>query len=489
MSLRHKIDRRTFLKNSALLVAVALAFGKLGPVLAQGNSSIIYSSDFVPEGASCKLAFVCDHHYWPDHLKDWGGGSQQVRHSRERMHDLIETLNNEAVDVSIHGGDVIDAGVSFYPTAEEYQKQLVFEKEMIDGFNHLAIPVIGNHETFPADYTSLSDFDQWSRYFGPIYRFHDIGGYRLITINTFLPGNVSGLDDVQMEWLKDRLSDAAAKGLKVLIFGHIAPGRYVNNTEFETLISSAGCVKGMMFGHNHRNNMQSFGGVPVMVRVSNAASPLGYTIVHLYPDGRIIIQQKSQHFPFLNFVSSKSMNNPQGSEEQRYFTLEGSSLLPLSDLSLIGEGASAHIENGHLRLSSADGTGILLIDSANLRNARLTFSAVKAEGARMGALAYAKPDGSGGVEATLTRNYSTDGQMYLAEREQSGRTTLDRNWFNIADDIAYQLIIEARNGEVKASWKNMPVLSADIGRSSGRFGIFIERGTMFVTDLKLERLP
>jgi len=42
---------------------------------------------------------------------------------------------------------------------------------------------------------------------------------------------------------------------------------------------------------------------------------------------------------------------------------------------------------------------------------------------------------------------------------------------------------------VKAEWKNMVSLSSRIqGAGSGKFGIFVEDGTLFLTDLKLEQI-
>lgn len=43
-------------------------------------------------------------------------------------------------------GDVIDAGSAFHPPLDEYIKQLDFEKSFLDGLNHHAIPMVGNHE-------------------------------------------------------------------------------------------------------------------------------------------------------------------------------------------------------------------------------------------------------------------------------------------------------------------------------------------------------
>lgn len=470
-------------------------------LIAQQSSTVIYENNFVPDGAVCKIAFITDHHYWPDHPKNWGGGSQQTSHSNERMLDLIEVLNAEAPDVSVHGGDVISAGGAFFPPPDEYRKQLAFEKRLFDNLNHHVMPAIGNHETLEGHYTSESQLQEWINHFGNPYQSHDVNGWRMITLNSLLPnpndehgrGNVYrnsfGIDDRQMDWLKDKLKDATARDMKVLLFAHVPPLSFENLSEFEELAASSDCIKGMMFGHWHRNYLYMCGGVPVMVRISNVASPMGYSMLHCYPDGKIIVVQKSQHFPFQDFVSSAFARNVQGSEMDRYLTLGGTSTMPVTGLKIIGDGTKARIVDGHLRLSSGRSKGIILIDTADLQKARLSFTAVKARGSAMGAIALANSDGSGGFEAVLTSRSSPDGQMYLAKREGENKEVQDRNWFNIKDDVAYNCTVEVRNGTMTVSWKNMPELSASVDENaSGQFGLFIENGTMFVTDIKLEKL-
>ena len=143
------VSRRDFLKFGTLLSGAMLVScspddttqfsrGKLQS--GKNETQSLFATDFVPEGALFKLAFVADHHYWPNHFKNWG--SKQFRSTEERMRDLIVTLNQEHPDVSIHGGDVIDAGDSFVPPFNEYIRQLDYEKEFLDGLNHPAIPIV-----------------------------------------------------------------------------------------------------------------------------------------------------------------------------------------------------------------------------------------------------------------------------------------------------------------------------------------------------------
>lgn len=517
----YMISRRDFLKSAAVLAAASLATGSkeiptdvFNKRNEESQSQVLFFSEFVPDGYSCKLAFVADHHYWPNHSKNWGGGTQQTRHTGERMLDLIKCLNTEALDVSVHGGDVIDSGSAFHPPLEEYIKQLDFEKSFLNSLNHHAIPMVGNHEVPDALYEDESELRFWKERFGQVYRFLDVMDWRLVFLNTMLPnpgekhgkGNLYGIDKGQLKWLAGLLTDATLNSKKVLLFSHVSPLGYMNLEEFDKLVNSYDCVKGIFCGHGHKNYVYLLGKIPVMMRIGNVMSPMGYTIIYPYPDGRIVVVQKSQHFPFLDFVSSGFRQGAQRGEIERYFTLGGTSYLPLKGLKLIGNRARARIKDGHLRLDSGkenqtviqDGQSwkiakkmraTILIDIPNIKEGKISFSAVMEGADRMGVIALAESEGRGGIEAVISPKYSGYGQLYIADNRREKTNILDRSWFNIRNGIAYKFVLEVQKGKVIAKWKNMPELTADIGvNRSGRFGFFVENGTILVTDLKLEKV-
>jgi hypothetical protein len=493
------MNRRTFLKSSSTAVVAAALGGRLPVGFAGGADSPVFVARLVPEGAEAVVAFASDHHYWPDHPENWGGGAQITSNCDRRMPDFIEVLNAEHPDVSVHAGDVISAGGSFFPPPEEYAKQLAFAKQFYAGLNHPVMPLIGNHETLEAKVSTNAQFEPWVKHFGPAYRVADLKGWRIIGLNCIFPtsesgagageANPYGLDRVQFAWLRDRLREAADRKLKVIVCAHVPPAQWSNAAEFERALVESGCVKAVLCGHTHKNQRLSLGGIPVLVRIANVCSPLGYSMLHLYPDGRIIVVQKSQHFPYDDFISSGFQAGAQGSESDRYLTVGGSSELPLHGLKVVGAGARAAIEDGHLRLTSGEGRAVVLINAAALSAARLSLTVTKASGNRIGGIALAGEGGEGGIEATLTSLYSPDGKVFLARASGGRREVLARSWFNIADNIAYRLVLEVRNGQISASWKNMVNLKADASPAApGLFGFFVDRGTAFVTDLKLERL-
>lgn len=517
---KNTISRRGFLKSAAVLASASFftgadnIHGRIFQVeTGKQSEGVLFFSEFVPDGYSCKLAFVADHHYWPDHSKNWGGGTQITRQSEERMLDLVECLNTEGVDVSVHGGDIIDSGSAFRPPFAEYIKQLDFEKRFVDSLDHHAIPMVGNHETPEASYEKETDLRYWKERFGQIYRFFDIGGWRLVALSSLIPnqdkkqnrGYIYGIDEKQMNWLDGVLDNAMQKKLKVILFSHVSPLGYANLERFDKLVNSYDCIKGIFCGHEHKNYVYLLGKIPVMMRVGNAMSPLGYTIIYPYTDGRIVVVQKSQHFPFLDFVSTGFREGAQGRARERYLTVGGTSYLPLKGMLLIGNKASFKIKDGHLALGSGrdsqtvvqDGQSwtvpktsraTILIDLPDFKDARISFSAVLEGGKRMGAIALADSEGRRGVEAVISPGYSAKGQLYLTDTRRDERSIWDRSWFNIREEIAYKFVLEVHKGKVKAKWKNMPELSAQLGMDrSGKFGLFVEDGGMLVTDLKLEK--
>lgn len=475
-----------------------LAFGQQ----AASPATSVYDGRFIPAGADCRVAFVADHHYWPEHLENWGGGGQVTTNCDRRMPDLAAVLNEEQPALSIHAGDVISAGGSFFPPPEEYARQLAFAQRLYGQLAHPFVPMLGNHETLEALYENESQLGAWSRYFGAPYRHHDLKGWRFVALNCLLPnpngrhgrgdsyGNVFGLDPAQLDWLQRTLKEASAKGLKAIVCTHVPPAAWVNANEFEKTIAGSACVQAVLCGHVHRNGISFMGGVPVITRTANVTSPFGYTMVHCYPDGRVVLVQKSQHFPFDDFVSSGFQStSPLGPITDRFMTIGGSSQLPVESLKVCGGDARCSIQDGHLRLTARNGRAVVLIDTAALQNARLTLTAVKMSAERIGGIALANADGSGGIEAAVTSRYSPEGKVYLAKPRLDSRDILARSWFNIADNISYRLSLEVSNGRVRAAWKNMLNLEAQVRQSApGQFGFFVDRGAMIVTDLKLERL-
>ncbi len=514
MASSNTFGRRTLLKRggAAALGASFLpasVFGRAAaaeaavaqqPALSPGTP--VYRSEWVPPGAAARVAFVTDHHYWPNHPENWGGGAQITSSTERRMPDLADLLNAARPDVSIHGGDVISAGGAFFPPLSEFEKQDAFRADFIGRLTHPAIPMIGNHETHEAPYRSHDQLASWTARFGSPFQKHALPGWRMLTLNSMTPngdrrygqgdayGNVYGIDPPQIEWLRRNLAEAAASQEHVLLFAHVPPSDWGDRSALEELVAANPSVKGMVCGHWHRNNLSFLAGVPVLVRASNVETPFSYHMLHLYRDGRVVVVQHSQHFPFDEFVSAGFAAGKQGAESDRYLTIGGNSLMPIEKLTVVGDDVAARVADGHLRLSSRLGRAGVVIDTADLRDARLTMSMVMASGDAAGGFALAGANGRGGVEAVVTPRYSASGKVYLRQDVAGGAPSLlQPAWFNIGYNLAYRLTLEVRGRKVTASWKGMTPIDATVETDRpGRFGCFVERGVLFVTDLALERL-
>ena len=175
-----------------------------------------------------------------------------TQQSEERMLDLVECLNSEEVDISIHGGDVIDAGSAFNPPRDEYDKQLAFKARFLKSLNHTFTPMAGNHENPTARYKAVSEMEEWSkRSANP-----QIPGQKRFSIDRTLSHDPNQLGNLRWEqhlWPGRKTGPMAgetpegcgieeAEGFALF---HVSPLRYVNRSEFEVMVNSFDCIRGM----------------------------------------------------------------------------------------------------------------------------------------------------------------------------------------------------------------------------------------------------
>ena len=139
---------------------------------------------------------------------------------------------------------------------------------------------------------------------------------------------VYGLDPAQLEWLDGSLKDAAARGLKAVICSHSPPAGWVNAADFEKLIASSGCVKAIFCGHCTATRSAFSAESPSWSGRPMSLPPSGTRSLHLYPDGRILAIQKSQHFPFDDFISAGFRTGGLGPKADRYLTIGGKFTAP-----------------------------------------------------------------------------------------------------------------------------------------------------------------
>ena len=197
--------------------------------------------------------------------------------------DAIDEINRSGVDCTIIKGDIADSGDpwQFEEAARAFAR---FEKP------HHAL--LGNHDYYAR--TRGLEIDGYSMLGQPASpRSLDLGGWRLLLLETALPGEHHGwMPDERLEWLAAQLTETREARLPTLMLMHHQPvphehrERWPNPIGIDpdqslTLFSLLGDhpqLRGVLIGHTHRNRVHR-----------NAASgELGYVEVHCtkdYPGG------------------------------------------------------------------------------------------------------------------------------------------------------------------------------------------------------------
>ena len=139
----------------------------------------------------------------------------------------------------------------------------------------------------------------------PVDQVHQVGGLRIITLDTTVPGRHYGeLGDTQLAWLRGELETSAPEG--TILAMHHPPVPSVqdlavlvelrNQRELASVLAGTD-VRAIISGHLHYSTFSTFAGIPVSVasatcyaqdlstpgtRGQNAGQ--GYNMVHLYED-------------------------------------------------------------------------------------------------------------------------------------------------------------------------------------------------------------
>ncbi|MHA7180071.1 phosphodiesterase [Arthrobacter sp. MDB2-24] len=220
--------------------------------------------------------------------------------ARERLVQLLAEIGKSGVrpDALIFTGDLANAGepdayVALRGVVEPFAEQL-------------GAPVIwlpGNHDKRPALRAALLGEPPEE---APLDRSYRLGGLRVITLDTSVPGHHYGeLDDGQLAWLEAELSRPAPDGTILAL--HHPPIPMVQDlavlTELRRQDRLAEIVAGrdvrlILAGHVHFPSSALFAGIPVSVASSTCYTqdlnvPVGgirgmdgaqgFNLVHVYP--------------------------------------------------------------------------------------------------------------------------------------------------------------------------------------------------------------
>ncbi|HWL59470.1 MAG TPA: phosphodiesterase [Microbacteriaceae bacterium] len=202
--------------------------------------------------------------------------------STARLRELLAALESTGRRPAaiIFTGDLADRGE---PDAYRALADLV--EPVADRLGARIIWAMGNHDDRAAFRAELLGEAPTT---GPIDRVHWIGGLRIITLDTSVPGVHHGeIDDAQLTWLAAQLADTAIDGT-ILVMHHppvpsildLAVSVELRDQSRLARVLRGTDVRAILAGHLHYSSTATFAGIPVSV-----ASASCYTQDLLVPAG------------------------------------------------------------------------------------------------------------------------------------------------------------------------------------------------------------
>lgn len=226
------------------------------------------------------------------------GGRYDVEANFARTLEAIRAVHPHPTAIVVTG-DLADLGepdayrrlrASVEPVAEELGAPIVW--------------VAGNHDERPALRAGLLGLEPTEE---PVTGVWDLGGLRLVALDTSVPGWHHGdLDAGQLSWLADQLAQPAPHGTLLAMHHPPLPSHLPlfdilelrHQDELADVIRGSD-VRGILAGHLHYSSHGMFAGVPVSVASAtcytmNVARPAAevngmdaaqaFQMVHVYPD-------------------------------------------------------------------------------------------------------------------------------------------------------------------------------------------------------------
>jgi Icc protein len=207
--------------------------------------------------------------------------------------DAIAEINGAGVDAVVIKGDIADRG-----RPEQFEAAAA-------AFARFRMPhhaFLGNHDHYGLEvglevdgYALLGQ--------PPAPRTVELGGWRLLLLDTVLPGHHHGVfPEERLRWLDGALAETRENGTPTLLFTHHQPvppehaSAYPNtigitpddSLRFFERIGHNPQVKGVLIGHTHRNRVRHYasaGLVPFVEVNCSKDYPGGWAHYRLYEDG------------------------------------------------------------------------------------------------------------------------------------------------------------------------------------------------------------
>jgi Icc protein len=209
--------------------------------------------------------------------------------------DAIDEINAAGVDAAVIKGDIADRG-----RPDQFE-------EARRSFARFAAPhhaFLGNHDYYAR--LEGEEVDGYALLGQPSApRCVDLGGWRLVLLETADPGEHSGVfPEERLRWLEEALAETRERELPTLLFMHHQPvpsrhaASYPNSIGLrpdhsQPLFDLIGCnpqVRGVLIGHTHRNRVRRYpecGPVPFIEVNCTKDYPGGWAHYRLYDDGSL----------------------------------------------------------------------------------------------------------------------------------------------------------------------------------------------------------
>lgn len=221
-------------------------------------------------------------------------GDTEVPYWRLMNEDAIAEINAAQVDAVVIKGDIADRGLP---------EQFGFARET---FAKIAAPhhaFLGNHDYY-GRHNGAGEVDGYALLGqAPAPRAVDLGGWRLVLLETAIPGDHHGVfDGDRLRWLEATLAETREARTPTLLFMHHQPvppehrDAYPNSIgllpehslEFFSAIGANPQVKGVLIGHTHRNRVRRYrasGATPFVEVNCTKDYPGGWAHYSLFDDG------------------------------------------------------------------------------------------------------------------------------------------------------------------------------------------------------------
>ncbi|WP_313356390.1 phosphodiesterase [Microbacterium sp.] len=226
------------------------------------------------------------------------GGRFDVEGTLERTLDAIRATGTVPAAIVVTG-DLADLG-----EPDAYRRLRGAVEPLAADLDCPVAWVAGNHDERPALRQHLLDLEPTEQ---PVTGVWDLGGLRLIALDTSVPGWHHGdLDTTQLDWLRDVLSEDAPHGT-ILAMHHPPLPSHIplfgilelrHQDELADVLRGSD-VRAILAGHLHHSSHGLFAGIPVSVASAtcytmNVARPAvevngmdaaqSFQLVHVYPD-------------------------------------------------------------------------------------------------------------------------------------------------------------------------------------------------------------